>query len=122
MSKWSGVVGNVSVEIEGPDTAPECLKSYFSEDDLGELTIEFESSGSSYPGSFYKRNGDPGDPPEHDEEREITSAKLKLTDCNTGNTSNIVLPKGVYDALYSFCEEDINGVELEYAHDEPDYD
>ncbi len=36
-----------------------------------EMVIDFQSSGYHFAGTMYARNGDPGDPPESDEERSI---------------------------------------------------
>ncbi len=88
-----------------------------------EYYCEYDFSPSS-PGSMYKRNGDPGDPPEA-EEIDITMLKPYLPDHALGP-----------DALSSLTEEDLESIEQtiseyeaecqeaddEYDDDEEDWD
>lgn len=90
-----------------------------------DFDIEIEINGDIYyvsgsyvgsidyePGSFYRSNGDPGDPPSYDSE--IKSISIDSCTMNDGDEEFIVV-KGsdLYDAIEAKCLEMLDDEELD---------
>ena len=88
-----------------------------------ELDVDVSATGSYYysPGTMYRRNGDPGDPPE--EETDITSIDIEGVFI-TGIDVDILkwLNKETIKAIEDLCCEAIEDGQLEMESCEPDYD
>lgn len=82
--------------------------------DTAEITIHFESTGSFDPGCMWMPNGDPGYPPEGDEERTFVAAFIR----EHGSKDEVRLSDDVGNRLFEMYEEKINDVELDYTQDD----
>ncbi len=69
-----------------------------------ELTVVVSSSGYYDSGSMYARNGDPGDPPEGDEERTVTRIE---------DADGLPLPKELTEEIEAWLSSDIKELEIE---------
>ena len=74
----------------------------------GEIAVRLDINGYYYPGCMYRSNGDPGDPPEGDEERIITAIII-------GNKmfSDTQQPE-LFNRLADFLQTYIEDVPVEY--------
>ena len=92
-----------------------------------ELNVYVNASGTYYysPGCMYRRNGDPGDPPE--EETEVTSIDIEhifITGIDDDDDVDILkwLKPEVIKEIEELCQEAIEEGQLDMQADEPDYD
>tara|TARA_Y100000034_G_scaffold114215_1_gene150057 strand:- start:1193 stop:1840 length:648 start_codon:yes stop_codon:yes gene_type:complete len=139
---WSGVYGNITVELyipeetneiveEGNDTAvPNDVSAFIMQhfsslganpsDHTMEISIDYESSGYYDPGVHTLSNGDPGYPPEGEDERIVNGATLIID----GKTK-IQMPKELFQTIQerwgpSIDDDDLDTSDVGY--DEPEYD
>lgn len=86
-----------------------------------ELDVDVSASGTYYysPGCMYRRNGDPGDPPEEDTEVDTIDIEgIWLDGCNILSW----LKDEVIKEIEGLCQEVIEDGQLEMESCEPDYD
>ena len=83
-----------------------------------ELAITVSSVGYSSPGTMYARNGDPGDPPEGDDQRTVED--IDIVDGKKGEK----FPKELYSVVESWLETEIKDLDIDTDQDvdEPEYD
>ena len=132
--RWNNCTADLFVPIScaNPDgewltdtgrTPPPLLKKWLEErcadaDGIAtdiELSITVSSSGYNSPGTMYASNGDPGDPPEGDEERTVTS--IEDVDGNA-------IPKELHGEITSWLDKEIEALTIDtFSHEpEADYD
>lgn len=90
-----------------------------------ELDVDVTASGTYYysPGCMYRRNGDPGDPPE--EETDIVSIDIEHIFINSMYEDIDIkswLNAETIKAIENLCQEAIEDGQLEMESCEPDYD
>ncbi len=127
ISRWRNAPGSLSVSI-GKDSdglwveaddwraLPDGLAAYFDanypciDSESGhvvELLIEIESDGYSDPGRGYESNGDPGYPPEGEDERRVVSVMLD-------ENPPPALPASLHDEVYGMWEKSIHAAEVDH--------
>lgn len=86
-----------------------------------ELDVDVSASGTYYysPGCMYRRNGDPGDPPEED--TEVTDIEVEFVYLEDINIT-AWLKDEVIKEIEELCQEAIEDGQLEMESCEPDYD
>lgn len=126
MTKWKNVAGSMTLTLSQnhdehnrstwyddngndlPDELRHELTTLFPNEEFVEMDIMFLSSGYDTPGTWYRRNGDPGDPPEHEDER--------VLDRITVNGTN--LTKETADIVFEHYNERIQEVEVDTSGDD----
>lgn len=81
-----------------------------------ECTVSAECDYYYSPGCMYKRNGDPGDPPEED--FEVTDVSIE--EARDIETNELVEP--IPDGLQEKVREELQNGDYEWSYDDYDYD
>jgi len=111
--RWSDLLGNKPLP---PATSQFLQQNAFNgEDSYAEVQINFSSSGYEDPGVHTFRNGDPGYPPEGDDERTVTDVRI---------VDGPQAPPEVAQELEQHYQNEIQEVEIDTEPDypEPDYE
>ena len=115
--QWNDVHGSLLIQFDAENP----LRSLIADLPVdGELELSFLSSGYYDPGCMYTRGGDPGYPPEGDEERvPFDTGTVYFTD-RDGKRQHVSLTPEQTDELFELYEDEIYGVELDFAACEDD--
>ena len=117
MKRWKNIIGEYTCTLHdyGPevytddDVRVACLDGRF--ETPYELTIRFKSSGYDDPGFAYHSNGDPGEPPEFEDERELDEAWVEVD----GQRKD--LPADVQQELFETFLTEIYAVDIDTDED-----
>lgn len=88
-----------------------------------ELDVDVSAFGAYYysPGTMYRRNGDPGDPPEAEAEADVDTIDIEAIYIDGVNILSWLKDK-VIKEIEGLCQDAIEDGQLEMESYEPDYD